>query len=333
MSKNFLNPKDNDFVSSLRGLDLQDFLTQTENYFLEYRDCLNFSGDITFGVELEYESASRIEVTSFIDKKLPSWVSKTDGSLSSGGEINSPVMKDKENYWQELKMICDFLSKKRADTAHNAAGHIHIGATVLHYNIMAWKSFLKLYMAYEHVLFRFAYGDKISAREKIMEYACPVSDDLYKKLDQINMASVVVRLADDVLEPRAKFRALNFCNTRFGDLSNTMIKNTIEFRNPNASSNAVVWQNNINDFAKMLLSCRQHVVDMEFLDYKLKHEFAPYSMNHLSYSCVCLKDALEFVDIIFDNNLDKIYFLRQYLKEFQENYGIPQAVPAKKFVK
>lgn len=48
---------------------------------------------------------------------------------------------------------------------------------------------------------------------------------------------------------------------------------------------------------------------------------------------VCLKNISEFLDLVFDNNLDKIYFLRQYLKDFQENYGIKTAVRAKKFVK
>ena len=30
-----------------------------------------------------------------------------------------------------------------------------------------------------------------------------------------------------------------------------------------------------------------------------------------------LKQALEFCDLIFTNNLDKVYFLKQYLKSFK----------------
>ena len=48
---------------------------------------------------------------------------------------------------------------------------------------------------------------------------------------------------------------------------------------------------------------------------------------------VNLQNVLEFVDLVFDNNLDKIYFLRQYLKDFQNGYKINSAVKAKSFVK
>ena len=83
----------------------------------------------------------------------------------------------------------------------------------------------------------------------------------------------------------------------------------------------------------MLVSSRDKVMDEEFLNYKLKHEFYPYSSNEHLYNEINLRNVLEFVDLVFDNNLDKIYFLRQYLKNFQENYGIKVAVKAKKFVK
>ena len=38
----------------------------------------------------------------------------------------------------------------------------------------------------------------------------------------------------------------------------------------------------------------------------------------MSYSFLYLEQAIEFVDMIFDNNLDKIYFLKQYIKDISE---------------
>ena len=35
------------------------------------------------------------------------------------------------------------------------------------------------------------------------------------------------------------------------------------------------------------------------------------------YDEIFLDQALEFADLIFTNNLDKIYFLKQYLKGFE----------------
>ncbi len=331
MSNEFISSDRNDSFSFLRGLDLQDLLVQTENYLLEYRDKLNLPDDVTIGVEIEYEGILKMVTDKFIENKLTGWQSKRDGSLSSGGEITSPVMTDKVEYWKELKMVCDYLTKKRADTLHNAGGHIHIGTCILGEDIEAWKHFLKLYTAYENVLFRFIYGDKISGRRKLFKYAPPIADRLHAYLNQIENA----RDLSDInwtLSSNERYAALNFCNI-FHNPNSRYDKNTLEFRSPNATANAVVWQNNINALSKMLVSSREKVMDQEFLDYKLKYEFYPYLGNEHLYNGISLKNVLEFVDLVFDNNLDKIYFLRQYLKDFQENYGIKTAVNARKFVK
>lgn len=332
MSNTFINPEKNDNFAFLRGIDLQDLLVETENYLLEYRDKLNLPNDVTFGVELEYEGILRSVTNKFVEKNLRDWHSKGDGSLSSGGEITSPVMIDEIRYWQELKKICEHLSRRKADTLHNAGGHIHIGTCVLGEDIEAWRNFLKLYTAYENIIFRFIYGDKISGRKKLFKYAPPIADSIYRAMPSIDRADSLsdIRLA---LPTSDRYAALNFCNVDFYNPESRYEKNTLEFRSPNATTNAVVWQNNINAFAKMLVASRDKVMDEEFLDYKLKHEYLPYSGNEYMYNDVSLKNVLEFVDLVFDNNLDKIYFLRQYLKDFQENYGIKTAVRAKKFVK
>ena len=55
--------------------------------------------------------------------------------------------------------------------------------------------------------------------------------------------------------------------------------------------------------------------------------------NLLFYNEIYIEQALELADMIFNNNLDKVYFLRQYLKDFQDNYRVYGAVKAKKFIK
>ena len=332
MSNIFISSEKNDSFAFFRGIDLQDLLIETESYLLEYRDKLNLPSDVTFGVELEYEGILRTITNMFIEKNLTEWDSKCDRSLSSGGEITSPVMTDEIKYWQELQKVCEHLSRRKADTLHNAGGHIHIGTCVLGEDIEAWRNFLKLYTAYENIIFRFVYGDKISARKKLFKYAPPIADSIYSVMPSINEAEDLSELRW-VLPTSERRAALNFCNIDFYNPERRYGKNTLEFRSPNATTNAVVWQNNINVFAKMLVASKDKVMNEEFLDYKLKHEYLPYSGNEYMYNEVSLKNVLEFVDLVFDNNLDKIYFLRQYLKGFQENYGIKIAVRAKKFVK
>ena len=327
MGSSFITSEKNDDFILLRGRDLQDLLVEVENYFLEYREKINLPSNVTFGVEIEYEGVSRVKTNKFIDKNLKDWISKDDGSLQSGGEVTSPIMKDQVKYWRELKKVCEYLSKKGADTSHNAGGHIHIGANVLGYDVEAWRVFLKLYTVYENVIFRFVYGDKISGRRELLKYAPPTADFIYRLMPMINKAKSEHDIKNILLLlTKKRHVALNFDNVGSR-------KNTFEFRSPNASTNAVIWQNNINAVSKMLVSSKDKVLDEEFLDYKLEHEYFPYLENDYLYDVVNLKNVLEFVDLVFDNNLDKIYFLRQYLKNFQDNYGLSLAIKARRFVK
>ncbi len=73
------------------------------------------------------------------------------------------------------------------------------------------------------------------------------------------------------------------------------------------------------------------LIDEEFLDYKLENNRISATELNM-YNRINLPLALELVDMIFDNNLDKVYFLRQYLKNYQEISRDPcHAVKAKRF--
>ncbi len=331
MIKKFNDTKENDMFSLFRGLDLQELLFQVETYYLEYRDSLNLPDDVTFGVEIEYEGISKSIIDSYIDHNFSNWHSKEDGSLRHGGEITSPIMVDSSKYWKELKLVCDYLSLKRANMSCRAGGHIHIGSKVLGSDVDVWKIFLKLYMCYENVLFRFLYGDKVNGRKYLLKYASPVADLLYYKLDSINYAYSMSELAS-TFPKDVRYLALNLINVKYNDLYLTD-KNTIEFRSPNATSEYIIVQNNINALTKLCVTARDKIIDSEFLDYKIKHEFYLYAGNEYLYNTVNLKNVLEFVDLIFDNNIDKFYFLRQYLKGFQETYSNSPSQKAKRFVR
>lgn len=334
MEQVFINPKRNDSFSSLRGFDLQDLLIETQNYFLSYRDTLNLPSNVTFGFEIEYEGVSQEKVKKFIKSNyLPNWKLVPDGSLNSGGEINSSIIKDKITDWQQLKLMCDYLTSQKADTSQNAGGHIHLGAQVLGKDIDAWKQFFKLYAAYESVLFRFAYGDKLSDRTRLFHFAPPSAPFIISLLKLFNDKLTVYELGKLVPEWE-KNSALNLGHVFFDAPDCQTNGNTIEFRFPNDTTNAVIWQNEGNAFAKMLVSAQSKAMNEDFLDFKLKHEFVSYyDGGEYLYSEINLKNVLEFVDLAFDNNLDKIYFLRQYLKGFQDSYGTKSAQQAASFTR
>ena len=332
MNKDFINANRNDFFALLRGIDLQDLLVCVSNYLLKYKAGLNLPHDVTIGCELEFENLSpktKKQIIMFINCELVGWKVKRDLSLKRGAEINSPIMKDEKKYWQELKKVCDYLTLNKVDTTRNAAGHIHIG-NILGDDVEAWKMFLKLYLAYESIMFRFFYGDKISARKKIIEYAKPTSNYLNKNIRYIDEAKDILDI-EKCIDLGNRYYSLNFSNLCIGDEQFNFEIDTIELRCPNATTNAIIWQNNINTFAKMLVSSKDKVMDEDFLNYKVKCEAKSFYKNSYLYNEIDLMGALEFVDLVFDNNLDKVYFLRQYFKNFEDNFCIKNTVKAKKF--
>ena len=332
MANTFITLEKNDLFSNFNKEDLLTLLCEIESYILTYRNKLNLPPDLSFGIEIEYERIRKKVVDNYINKKHPTWDSKIDASLKFGGEVTSPILFDEKENWQELKQVCQFLQKHHANTLDNAAGHIHIGTHLIGNDVKAWQTFLKLYTAYESIIFRFAYGDKINARKKIFNYAEPISDMLYIKLLEIESAKDFKDIVS--LLPRKERRlAVNFENIDIFDPNEKIVKNTIEFRSPNATVDEIIWQNNVNTLTKMLLSCKKDLVDTDYVDYILRKEHLKFEQNKYLYQIINLKNALEFVDLIFDNNLDKVYFLKQYLKGFEEIIGDTKLVKAHKFTR
>ena len=322
-----------DKLSKLKPSQLLDLLVMIENYDLEYRNTLNLDDNVTFGIEIEYERMPRILVKRYLNKNLEKWISKEDESLSFGGEVNSPILHDRNKDWHEVKKICTFLKKFKVITTSNAGGHIHIGAHILGDDFNNWRKFIKTYAVYEDVLFRFLYGDKISPRTFINKYAHPISDTIFWKIDEINNAEDLFELRN-ALPIESRRQSLNLTNVKFYKLDREIrIKNTVEFRCPNSTVEEIIWQNNINALAKLMLAATSPNFDEEYLDYKILKGEVPRNRNRYTYNEIMLKKVLEFTDLIFEDNINKIYFLRQYIKNFEEIEDTNIAFKAKKFIK
>lgn len=323
-----LSSKENWQFSTLRGYDLQDVLFQIENIKLFYRNHLGLPNTMTFGVEIEYEGVIRNFVDKYVTSKLNEWLSTKDGSLVEGGEINSPIMIDTEKNWNELAMMCDYLKRKHADVSHNAGGHIHIGAHYLGNDLEKWRTFIKTYAVYENVLFRFLYGDKLNGRKKIYKYAEPLAEQISMCSKAIDDAPRLKKMLGYINKERRQ--AINFWNIETEDAGKLRKGNSIEFRSPNATVEKVIWQNNINALTKFIIATTSDGLDQEYINYKLKNELTLYQYL---YNAIDLKAVLEFVDLIFDNNLDKTFFLRQYLKDYNEVFDTKYPIRSRQFIK
>jgi len=333
INKSFIDPFSNDQFSLLKGLDLQELIRQIESYYLEYRDTLNLADYLSLGYEIEFENYDRNKVKEFLTKSnLDNWKCIEDGSLQKGGEVISSILHDTKEDWLNLKKVCEYLNSKNAVTNDRTGGHIHVGVQAIGNDIYSWRNLFLLYTAYENIIFRFFYADKISPRSGIQHYAKPIGDFLYSKINEIKNASETNELHDILGNDR--YRAMNFNNVPYyANLNEEGYKRTLEFRGFNGSTNAVVLQNNALFLGNLVSTSRIGNYDKEFVKYRLEHGRISSEHNFKLYSEIFIKNALEFVDLIFTNNLDKVYFLRQYFKGFQNSYGLTSAVESIKFVK
>lgn len=291
---------------------IQDLLCEIINTEFSYRDILDLPSELTFGLEIEYENVDEQLVKNYLKDNGLNWNYKSEDSLLNGGEIVSPILVNNKQSWIELKKICLYLKEQMAITNVNAGAHVHIGANIIGDNYLKWVEFVKLYMYYENIIYRYSYGEELYARKDIKKYAEPIAPRLYDEFYLFEKATSLQTFSKKV--PKSRFFSLNFCNIKFDNISENKNKNTIEFRSPNGTINEKIWQNNVNTFAKMILAVMNNKVDIEYIDYEIKQEESCFNKDFY-YNEIYLKKAIEFANTIFDNNIDKLMFLKQYIKD------------------
>lgn len=310
----YINPDDNMMLSKLSGYDLQDLIILLNNFYLDLRYNISLDNSITFGTELEFEDADKEVIRDKIsDELLRNWIVKSDCSIINGGEVNSPILRDRESSWNELSKVCSILGEY-AKVGNSSAGHIHIGAHILGDDVTSWLNFIKLWSVYENIIFRFSYGEFLAGRKCILRYARPIKDilkDYYKQFkdNHVSLENMLVILS------KKRDQAVNFANVLKFSTGSFNLGNTIEFRCPNATFKPEIWQNNIKFFAKFLQYSNSSLYDDDIVEERNKLDINN-NLKYEMYNEIYLNQALELGDMLFDNNLDKIYFLKQYLKNF-----------------
>ena len=307
-------------MNSLKGKQLIEYLNYLSQMLLEYRDKLNFNRSTTFGMEIEFENAKFNEIKRKIEK-IDDWqikedisVMKTIGSTKYGGEVTSPICDDSKDTWNELKEICNILKKNNAFCTNRTGGHVHVGIQEFKNNYEAYRNFLILYAVYEPIIYRFLAGENSKIRSNASRYAKPFA---YKILVEKNNI-INFDCLDDVRNfvyrnDERKGYGLNIGNINLTNMRKE--KNTIEFRSPNGTVEEVIWQNNVNFIVKLINYCSSNNFDYEFLLDKF-NKIHSNNINIEIYELMNIKEALELSNLLFDNQLDKDYFLRQYFKDF-----------------
>lgn len=304
----FLNPDGNDELLLLDYKDQEELIKLLNLFMLVYRDKLNLRKNITFGTEIEFEVPlkKRYDIQEVVhdelEEKYNSWDIKQDFSKDEKLEVVPYILRDTKKTWIELKEVLNIIRKYTKKAGLDASSHIHFGSQILKNND-SLERFYKLWCIYEPIIFRFAYGEDLTHRRKIDDYAKMISRIIAMCNNEVYLEILNV----------SRNRAINIQN--FTPTRGFKFDNTIEIRCPNGTLEPVIWQNNINFFARLL-----ELSNIDKYDDKIDAIFYSkdlLSVNYKTCDAIYLEDALMLSDLIFDNNEDKLYFLRQYTKGFE----------------
>ncbi len=314
-----LKKANEDKLSKLNPEQIKELLLRIDDIKLKYRDKLDLPKFVTFGVEIEFEDANTESVKRRLYLDFPEWKFDRDPSVTTldlndeslGGEVISPVLKDNDSNWQEIFKVCSLLDRCGASISDLSGGHIHFGTQVLGYNKKYWLNLIKLWIIYEPLIYRFSFGERLGPRAGIFKFAVQLDKVLLKNLSSFENSVNLYELLSYF--PIDKYYSFNTCYVN--PVKKGIIEgNTVEVRCPNGTVNPVIWQNNINFFAKLFLYCSDNNFDSEFINYKL--DYLKDGIIHYDYNDIYIDEALELSDLVFSRELDKLYFLKQYLKDF-----------------
>ena len=293
-------------ISDMSLADKECYLSELDDYLIEYRKSLNLNNNVSFGTEIEFEGVPKEQMDSIVDE-FCGWKCVEEKDFVVGGEIVSPPLKDYITCWYDLRdMLNSIKEQKNVDVLHHAASHLHVNANSF-YTYRNFTKFLLLYTIYEGIIYRFAYMDRLNARESLIYSASPMAIDLAHSYEDIENA-YNTKLIKSMFD---RFRGLNF--THIHSFRNYSERNTIEFRMGNGTLDPVLWQNMINFYTKLILASNKDL-DMDRLNYLLQRIIDSDCFNYFNFDRYNLDMAIELADTIFDNMLDKTNFLKQYIK-------------------
>lgn len=334
--------QDCDNFTEFDKYDMATLLEFINDHKIDYRNNLGFPDNVTFGIEIETVGMKTRKLSEMLHTERK-WKIAPDKSIKfAGAEVISPILFDRPYYWQEIYKICEELKELDLTTNYQTAGHIHIGADgIIARDPEKLKKILKAWNAYENIIYRFSAGKWSHLRRgAIHKYAKPTAleyrNDLFKKDKELltyrELLSVAYlrRYSGLNLKNLYDYLRASYCQAyleAFLNCDSASLKNTIEVRTPNATIDPLVWQNNVNFFVKFFLAAVNDKFDekklndiinnmnfeLRMIDGKL------VNLTYEDYEKADLDKALELADIIFDNNLDKINFLKQYIGLLNSN--------------
>lgn len=276
-----------------------------ENVLMDY----DVDTRITFGLELECLTENYKEILK-CENILKNWKITQDASVKKGVEIISPVLSYDQESIKELKYVCEMLARNNFSVDSTCGGHVHLGFDYFE-DVNEYAIFLTLYSRIENLLYIIGNRSGTTTRDGFSEFATFLNDDTLNIVNNINYAKFnSMDSYVDLIKGTQyhKFYGLNLTN--IGNKE----KNTIEFRFPNGELDFNEIIHNVKLFAKLF------EVSKEITYTRDKKLLSLYRDIISSYDMYMQIENL--LDLLFDNDLDKEFYMDRYEQNVELNYYI-----------
>ena len=284
-------------------------LIYDENYELPQNASCGFEIEFVNGSYSEvekniknYNENNNIQKGWFIYRDTSVW----DYPSNTGGEVVSPIIKENKLIWSNLETICNMIKKEKGTTDKRTAGHINIGLQTFE-NEQNLNNLLLIWSAYEDIIIKFFAGEFI-----LPNFNNPFAPDCRQEFKYANFNFLTVyENRENILATKLFGFCLDSCQKYFRFEKN----NRIEFRSIRGSLEEEIWQNNLNFILNLIKTSKN--ISKEELNY-IKIKYIDTN-EYLIEKPLKPEKAIEFANLIFENEKDQLYFLKQYFKDFKES--------------
>lgn len=278
----------------------KELIEETIKTELKYRHLLHFDQKAVFGIEIEMEEIDYNNTERLIRNKVDhSWEIMEDRSLQYGGlEIASPILMNQKETWKLLLKLSKTLTYINP-TFQNASFQVNLDVPFSENQLVP---FLKFFSYYEDIIFYFSRGFDSHIRDSALEFALPITPELSRMVRN--------KKSDEMISSYFNKKRYAIRLRRLKNLS-AIPTSIIEFRTPNGTVDSLLWQNYINTFYHLLQHINNASFDYERLEYNMFHTVHRDCID--DYKIFHIEKAIEFANLIFKEDIDQIYFLKQYI--------------------
>lgn len=305
---------------SFKDLNQESIIEAAKAHSFQLYPTIGLNKAYTFGVEIEFENAplGNIKNIGKWELKKETTISYQENGMMIGGELTSPVLVDDKSVWEDIDAKCKKLIKHSAKVTNSTGGHIHVGSQIIGENPDNIRRFLKMWELFENIIYCFSYGYDSKYRDVLPIHANPIGSRLKmirtsrRGYDQFKSFYHWIKYFEKIADQ--KHEGISFKKFRGCEED---INNTIEIRCPNGSLDSIIWQNNVNFFTRLLLKSHEGECDESLIDYLLlKKETLEYDLK--TFNQFKVEMVILLSDILFDKENEKLMFLKQTLKLFNE---------------